>query len=255
LEGEAPTLSSLLSGGALSLVIYASILFLIGHARSHFPLPDANTRQRPSYAIPPTPAPPADESTQRSGEDQAASRGGNSPLIGRDRATAAKRQFKEFDVAFIRESTTTAPTSKENKTGDPSSMNVSLRSSDMFAPNGGYFHMTNLTLLGYIAFAYRMNGYQSAVLQRQVPDWVKLTKYDIEARVQGDPDEEDMRTMMRSLLAYRFKLKMHSETLQPAVLNMVSAKPKKMRLGLKLVPDREPIEIYMLDHVERPSGN
>ena len=80
LEGEAPTLSSLLFGGALSLVIYASILFLIGHGRSHFPLPDANTRQRPSYALSPTPAPPTDESNQSSGDDQAASRESNSPL-------------------------------------------------------------------------------------------------------------------------------------------------------------------------------
>ena len=143
----------------------------------------------------------------------------------------------------------------KSKTGDPSSMNISLRPGDMYAANGGYFHMTNLTLWGYLAFAYRMNGYQSAVLRRQVPDWVKLTKYDIEAWVQGDPDEEDMRTMMRALLADRFKLKMHCETQQAAVLNMVSAKPGKTRLALKLVPDRESIEIYVLDHVERPSGN
>ena len=68
LEGEAPTLSSLLFGGALSLVIYASILFLIGHARGHLPLPDANTRQRPSYALSPKPAQPAGKSTQRSGD-------------------------------------------------------------------------------------------------------------------------------------------------------------------------------------------
>jgi uncharacterized protein (TIGR03435 family) len=100
-----------------------------------------------------------------------------------------------------------------------------------------------------------LNRYQSAALQRQVPDWVKLTKYDIEARAQGDPDEEDMRMMMRALLADRFKLKMHSETQQAVVLNTVSAKPGKMRLALKLVPDREPMEIYVLDHVERPSEN
>lgn len=68
-------------------------------------------------------------------------------------------------------------------------------------------------------------------------------------------DEEDMRTMTRALLTDRFKLKIHSETPQTAVLNMVSAKPGKIRLALKLVPDREPMEIYVLDHVERPSGN
>jgi hypothetical protein len=163
LEGEAPTLSSLLFGGALSLAIYASVLFLIGHARSHFPLPDANTRERPSYALSPKPASPAEKSTQRSGDDQAASRESNSPSSGQDLATAAKRQFKEFDFASIRESMITDTTSMESKTGDPSSMNDSLRDSDIYAANGGYFHMTNVTLLGYIAFAYRMNGYQSAV--------------------------------------------------------------------------------------------
>ena len=61
--------------------------------------------------------------------------------------------------------------------------------------------------------------------------------------------------MIRALLADRFKLEMHSETQQAAALNKVSAKPGKMRSALKLVPDREPIEIYVLDYVERPWGN
>jgi Protein of unknown function (DUF3738) len=255
LEGEAPTLSSLLFGGVLSLVIYASILFLIGHGSSHFPLPDANTLQRPSYALSPTPARPRGESNQSSGDDQAASRENNSPRSGQARATAAKKQFKEFDVASIRESKTNDPPSTESRTSDPTSPDLSLGPSDMYVRNGGYFHMTNLPLFGYITFAYKLNRYQSAALQRQVPDWVKLTKYDIEARVQGDPDKEDMRIMMRALLADRFKLKMHSEAQHVPVLNMVPPEQGETGPALKLVPDKGPVEIYMLDHVERPSEN
>lgn len=255
LEGESPTLSSFLFGGVLSLIIYASILFLIGHGRSPFPFSGASNRQRPSYALSPAPATPPDGSNQSSGDDQATSGESNLSTSGRDRATAARKQFKEFDVASIRESTTTDPTSMESKATDPTSTSFSLGPSEMYVGNGGYFHMTNLSLLGYITFAYNLTGYQSAALQRQVPNWVKLTKYDIEARAQGDPGKEDMRTMMRALLAERFKLKMHTDTQHVTILNALAIKAGKTGPASNLLPNQEPVEVYVLDHVERPSGN
>jgi uncharacterized protein (TIGR03435 family) len=46
------------------------------------------------------------------------------------------------------------------------------------------------------------------------PGWIDTDHFDIEGRVEGTPDREQMREMLRSLLADRFKLVVHRETRQ-----------------------------------------
>ena len=58
------------------------------------------------------------------------------------------------------------------------------------------------------------------------PDWVRSDHYDIEARAAGQATKDQMRLMMQSLLAERFKLAVHWETRQAPVFALVDATPE-----------------------------
>jgi uncharacterized protein (TIGR03435 family) len=129
-----------------------------------------------------------------------------------------------FDVASV----------KPNKTADQANSNFPLGPGDAYTPNGGYFAATNLPLVSYIAFAYRIMGNQAQGFLDQLPAWVKEDRYDIRARATGNPGKDQMRLMMRSLLAERFKLAIHEEQRQASVLTLVVAKEGK--LGPQIQP-------------------
>ena len=57
-----------------------------------------------------------------------------------------------------------------------------------------------------------------------VPDWGKDILYKIEAKAEGDPDKEQMRLMVQSLLEDKFKLRMHRETQETPVYLLIVAK-------------------------------
>jgi hypothetical protein len=59
----------------------------------------------------------------------------------------------------------------------------------------------------------------------------------IDAKADGNPTKDQMRLMMQSLLADRFKLRAHFETKQVPVLALTLVKPGK--LGPKLLPHSE----------------
>jgi len=71
----------------------------------------------------------------------------------------------------------------------------------------------------------------------QMPEWVTTERYAIEARADGTPTKDQMRLMMRSLLAERFGFKAHFEerTLPAFALELVN--PGKT--GPKLRPHSE----------------
>ena len=132
--------------------------------------------------------------------------------------TPLRKEFKEFDVASIREN---------NSSDTGVRMNFPLGAGDAYTPSGGLFRVSNMPLSGYIGFAWKLTPPQSSALSPQLPEWVRVTRYDIEARVEGEPTKDDMRAMMRALLAERFGLKLHTEVREIAVLDMVLAKPGK----------------------------
>jgi bla regulator protein blaR1 len=72
-----------------------------------------------------------------------------------------------------------------------------------------------------------------AMLAR-LPKWVSTDSYAINAQAEGNPTKDQMRLMMQSLLADRFKLAVHFETKKGPVLALVPDKPGKR--GPKLVP-------------------
>jgi uncharacterized protein (TIGR03435 family) len=130
----------------------------------------------------------------------------------------------EFDVASV----------KPSKSGDGPNSNIPLGPGSVYVPNGGNFIATNMPLSVYIMFAYKMSPGTAAAMDKQVPGWVMTEKYDITAKTdKHDVTKDEMRLMMRSLLAERFKLTIHSETQQQPVYGLVLAKPGT--LGPKLV--------------------
>jgi uncharacterized protein (TIGR03435 family) len=132
-------------------------------------------------------------------------------------ASATKKDFKEFDVASV----------KENRGDEPMQMqsNFPLGPGDAYVRNGGHLMATNLPLADYILFAYKVQPNQGPPLVKQMPDWVLTARYDIQAKVDGEPGKDDMRAMMRALLAERFALKIHTEMRETSVLDMELAKP------------------------------
>jgi uncharacterized protein (TIGR03435 family) len=126
---------------------------------------------------------------------------------------------KAFDVASV----------KANKTPNPrQTTNVPLGPGDAYTPTGGYFSATGVPLLTYIAFAYKIQGNQIPALQSQLPEWAVTDRFDIQARVEGNPGKDQMRLLMQTLLADRFKLAIHRDTSEASVAALVVAKEGKV---------------------------
>jgi uncharacterized protein (TIGR03435 family) len=137
----------------------------------------------------------------------------------------------EFDVASV----------KLNKSADPPTMNIPLGPGDQYVPNGGNFTASNLPLTVYIMFAYKMTANQAQGMEKQVPGWVMTEKYDIVAKTDNhDATKDEMRLMMRALLAERFKLAVHRETGQVPVYALVQVKPGTLGPKLRVHPASEP---------------
>ena len=156
-----------------------------------------------------------------------------------EKAAGGKQQF---DVASVR----------ENKDGGASRSNVDLSGggnaywvitkNELPGPDGSLLTAKDQPLLRYIIFAYRLNGTQELAvrfdyfkgLELHVPDWVRNNHYDIEARAPAAATKDQMRLMMQSVLADRFKLQVHWETHEAPVFALVEDKPGKV--GPQLEP-------------------
>ncbi|HEY4086836.1 MAG TPA: TIGR03435 family protein [Bryobacteraceae bacterium] len=136
-------------------------------------------------------------------------------FLAASRALTAQSPGQAFDVASV----------KSNTSDAPRSVNFPLGAGDVYTPNGGYLSATNVPLINFIAFAYKIQGNQMQALRPQLPDWVVTDRFDIQARVEKDPGKDGMRDLMKSLLADRFKLAVHIETRDTPVLALVLSKP------------------------------
>ena len=144
-----------------------------------------------------------------------------------------------FDVASVR------PT----KPGAPQHSNVPLDSGNVYgtiSPDdartaaGGYLIATHQPLWRYISFAYKLSGTQELALRFNMfsgapksgaPFWVTGSFdaapefFDITARAPADTSIDQMRLMMRSLLADRFQLALHTITADAPVFALMQVKP------------------------------
>jgi bla regulator protein blaR1 len=137
---------------------------------------------------------------------------------------ALKEGRLSFEVASV----------KQNKSDAPPYSNFPLNTGDQYVENGGHFVATNWPLVTYIFFAYKLMGNQGRPLLSQLPPWATTDRFDIEARATGNPTKDQMRLMMQSMLAERFKLGLHTEKREIPVLALVLAKTG--RTGPQLQP-------------------
>ena len=119
---------------------------------------------------------------------------------------------------------------RANHSSDPPASRFPLGAGDAYAP-GRLFSATNQPLIAYLRFAYQLG--QSDLLG--LPDWAYSDGFDIEARAAGNPTKNQMRLMMRALLADRFQVRTHTEQRAQKTFSLVRAKQRKP--APQLVPD------------------
>jgi uncharacterized protein (TIGR03435 family) len=142
---------------------------------------------------------------------------------------AAAGGHGEFDVASVKQNTSDANPQTVHS-------NIPLGPQEAFTPTGGLFSATNIPLLQYIFFAYKLTPAQVQSVMAQVPKWVNTNRYDIEAKSSGNPTKDQFRLMLQSLLGDRFKLAVHFDTKQGPIFNLVLDKPGKLGPQLQLHP-------------------
>ena len=75
-------------------------------------------------------------------------------------------------------------------------------------PLPGGLHLVNVPLKMMIRVAYRLQEFQIV----GGPDWLASARFNLEAKVAGDPTQEQLLLMLRTAMADRFRLAVHNET-------------------------------------------
>src|SRR5437879_6907012 len=93
-----------------------------------------------------------------------------------------------------------------------------------FTSPGGRFRASATTLKFLLEWAYGIQPSQHS----DGPSWIATDRYDIVAKAEGNPTEAQMQSMVQTLLADRFKLKLHRERkeIQAYVLSLGKSAPK-----------------------------
>jgi uncharacterized protein (TIGR03435 family) len=137
----------------------------------------------------------------------------------------------EFDIISIHQNKSGVPWNA----GDKQTMNVPYGPDDNYVETHGTLSAKNYPLLNLIVFAYKVPTAQGEALIHSLPDWAVTDGFDIEARTEDrNVSKDDMRLMMRSLLADRFHLVIHTETRQ--VSEYVAELIKPGKLGPQIQP-------------------
>ena len=107
---------------------------------------------------------------------------------------------------------------------------------------GGRFNAINMTLWQILSIAYPIDGkFRDEIQLDGGPGWIKSARFDIVAKAEGSPQldtnkpgstvtdadrdaVERIRLMLRRFLAERFKLRLHHETRQLPIYELVMAK-------------------------------
>jgi len=117
-------------------------------------------------------------------------------------APAGDADHPAFDSASV----------KPNKSGDG---RVALRGQP-----GGVFTAINMTTVGLIQFAYRVQPFQIV----GGPDWIKTDRFDVNAKAGANVPPGQGQLMMQALLADRFKLAVHKDSREAPVYALVMAR-------------------------------
>lgn len=179
----------------------------------------------------------------------------NAPL----RAQETVRQTRQIDIpdwqiAAGKKLAFEVATIKPNVSDDSPKVNFTLGPGDSYAETGGRFRASNISLLDYVRFAYKLTDGQIEILQANAPKWIATARFDIEAKSENpNPTKDQMRLMMQSLLAERFGLMVHTETRQLPVLALVLAKPGKLGPELRPHPAEDGACSNVVARADHPS--
>ena len=102
-----------------------------------------------------------------------------------------------------------------------------------------------------IGYAYHMQISEALDAFRKQPEWTRKKIYTVNFRADGEPTREQMREMMRTMLADRFGLEIHDFTREGMVNKLVMNKAGV--LGPNLKP--HPAEASCTTQVESSVGN
>jgi len=116
--------------------------------------------------------------------------------------------------------------------------NLILNSEDTPVPPGGMF-VADFPLLIFIEFAYKImpTREQEEAMVAHLPHWVTSQRFVIQAEFSGNPTKDQVRLMMQSLLADRFKLAVHFQSREVPVYALVVERPGQ--LGPRIRPHSE----------------
>ena len=149
-----------------------------------------------------------------------------------------------FEVASIKEN------KEDPGPNNPVYQNFPWGSTPLYVHNGGRLLARNVKLVDAIGLAYMLTGQDAySLVQPQLPSWAQTARFDIEAHAaEGtEPTKDQMRLMMQSLLADRFKLKFHNETKQVSVYVLRMVEPGKLGPQIKLHPADMPCSTVRTD--------
>jgi Protein of unknown function (DUF3738) len=81
----------------------------------------------------------------------------------------------------------------------------------------------------------------------QQANWISTDHFDIIAKAEGNPTNDEFSLMLRALLAERFKLSVRHESRDRPIFAL------QEQLGLKLQPKKDQADVLVIDHVEQPT--
>ena len=134
--------------------------------------------------------------------------------------------------------------------------------------NPGYFTVRNITVRGLISFAYFAMPYEVV----DGPDWIDRNRFDVVAVAQGRSTRDNY-TMVQTLLAERFSLRLRKEMREMPVYVLLKARDDgKLGPGLRpvtidcdqrrttgqspcVVSPRAPVEVMVVESVQQPTQN
>jgi uncharacterized protein (TIGR03435 family) len=133
-----------------------------------------------------------------------------------------------FDVASVRPS-------QDRNLG-----NFPLNAESVYRPTGGLF-TASLPLQVYVEFAYKLTPEQAGDWLSHVPKWVASDNYAVQAKASTQNVSKDqMRLMMQSMLAERFKLKVHFENREVPVYALTLINAGKLGPQIRLHSEGPP---------------
>ena len=126
----------------------------------------------------------------------------------------------KFDVASIKPASSACEAGFCPPAGVPGEVELHVLRDRAQGSGHGTFHVRNVPLRLLIELAYNAKDYQIV----REPAWANSDRYDVTAKTETNASFEQMRPMLRSLLAERFSLALHGVTKELPVYELTAAK-------------------------------